>query len=181
MSTTPARKRATLKIVLAGVAIVGVGAAVTTAVWTDDVFFGATATASTFDLQHSASATGPWSDAGVPGNEAVVTITATGLDTLSPTTTVDVPFYLCNVGNVDGIVADITDPVIVWPEAEFPVGTLTVTATVTTPLVDDALDSDPTCASPVVGTLVVATTADFPPAAQGTSGTITFTVTGESS
>ena len=131
MNTTPARKRATLKIVLAGVAIVGVGAAVTTAVWTDDVFFGATATASSFDLQHAASATGPWSDDGVPGDEAVVTITAAGLDTLSPSTTVDVPFYLCNVGTAAGTITDITDPVIVWPLAT--AAGATVTATVTTP------------------------------------------------
>ena len=51
MSKTKGRKRSTLRLVLAGVAIAGVGAAITTAVWTDDVFFSATATASSFDLQ----------------------------------------------------------------------------------------------------------------------------------
>ena len=180
MSTTPARKRATLKIVLAGVAIVGVGAAVTTAVWTDNVFFSATATASSFDLQHAASAAGPWSDPGVPGDEAVVTITAAGLDTLSPSTTVNVPFYLCNVGTTAGTITAITTPVISGALATAAGATLT--ATVTTPLVGAALPpSAAACATPVVGNLAVVTTAAFPSAAQGTSGTITFTVTGTSS
>lgn len=179
MNTTPARKRATLKIVLAGVAIVGVGAAVTTAVWTDDVFFGATATASSFDLQHAAAAAGPWSDEGVPGDEAVVTITAAGLDALSPSTTINVPFYLCNVGTTAGTVTDITTPVVGDPLATAAGAELTVT--VTTPLIGAALPSDPTCATPIAGTLQVVTTADFPGTAQGLSGDITFTVTGTSS
>lgn len=179
MSTTPARKRATLKIALAGVAIAGVGAAITTAVWTDDVFFGATATASSFDLQHAAAAAGPWSDEGVPGDEAVVSISATGLDALSPSTTIGVPFYLCNVGTTAGTITAITTPVI-----GDPLGTTAgaeLTATVTTPLVGATLPSDPSCAAPVVGTLQIVTTADFPSDAQGESGEITFTVTGTSS
>jgi hypothetical protein len=178
MSTTPARRRTTLRIALAGVAIAGVGAAITTAVWTDDVFFGATATASSFDLQHSAAAAGPWSDEGVPGDEAVVAITAADLDALSPSTTIDVPFYLCNVGTTAGTVTAITTP-----EIGDPLGAAAgaeLTATVTTPLVGAVLPSDPSCATPVAGTLQVVTTAAFPSAAQGLTGEITFTVTGTS-
>jgi hypothetical protein len=178
-TTTPGRKRSTLKMVLAGVAVLGVGAAITTAVWTDDVFFSATATASSFDLQGSAAAAGPWSDVGVPGDEAVIAITAAGLDALSPSTTVDVPFYLCNIGTTAGTVTAITTPAIADPLGAAAGATLT--ATVTTPLVGAALPSDPTCATPVVGTLHVVTTAAFPSAAQGLSGAITFTVTGTSS
>jgi hypothetical protein len=172
----PAGRRNTLRLVLAGLAVVGIGAAITTAVWTDDVFFGATATASSFDLQNAAAAAGPWSDEGIPGDDAVVTITAADLDALSPGVTIDVPFYLCNVGTTAGQVTAITTPVI-----GDPLGTAAgaaLTATVTTPVVGTALPSDPTCANPVVGSLQVATTADFPFAAQGLSGDITFTVTG---
>ncbi len=178
MNTTPARRRATLKLVLAGVAIVGVGAAITTAAWTDDVFFGATATASSFDLQGAAASTGPWSDVGVPGDEAVITIDAAGLDELSPSTTIDVPFYLCNIGTTAGTVTAVSTPAI-----GDPLGTAAgaeLTATVTTPLVGAALPSDPSCAAAVAGTLRVVTTAAFPSDAQGLSGSITFSVTGTS-
>ena len=180
MSKTGSRKRSTLRLVLAGVAIAGVGAAITTAVWTDDVFFSATATASSFDLQGSATgAAGSWEDEGVPGDEAVIAITAAGLDALSPGTTIDVPFYLCNTGTTAGTVTAVTAPVI-----GDPLGTaagVTLTATVTTPAVGAALPSDPTCATPVAGNLQVVTTGAFPSTAQGLTGAITFTVTGTSS
>src|SRR4051812_8031742 len=157
-TTTPGRKRSTLRLVLAGVAIAGVGAAITTAVWTDDVFFSATATASSFDLQGSASAAGPWSDVGVPGDEAVIAITAAGLDALSPSTTINVPFYLCNVGTTAGTVTGITTPVVGGA-----LGTAAgaeLTATVTVPIVGAALPpSTATCATPVAGNLQVVTTA----------------------
>ena len=179
MSTTKGRKRSTLRLVLAGVAIAGVGAAITTAVWTDDVFFSATATASSFDLQGSATPTGPWQDVGVPGDEAVITITAAGLTTLSPSTTVNVPFYLCNVGTTAGTVTAVTLPAIADPLGA--AAGVTLTATVTTPIVGTALPpSDAACATPVAGNLQVVTTAAFPSAAQGLSGAITFTVTGTS-
>ncbi len=51
MDKSEGRKRPTLRLVLAGIAVLGIGAAITTAAWTDDVFFSATATASSFDLQ----------------------------------------------------------------------------------------------------------------------------------
>ena len=69
MSTTKGRKRSTLQLVLAGVAIAGIGAAITTAVWTDDVFFSATATASQLRPAGCEPARrGPWLDVGVPGD-----------------------------------------------------------------------------------------------------------------
>jgi hypothetical protein len=178
MSTTRGRRRSTLRLVLAGVAIAGVGAAITTAVWTDDVFFGATATASSFDLQGSTTPTGPWADVGVPGDEAVITISAAGLDALSPSTTINVPFYLCNTGTTAGTVTAVTLPAI-----GDPLGTTAgaeLTATVTTPIAGAALPPDPSCSTPVVGNLQVVTTAAFPSTAQGQTGAITFTVTGTS-
>lgn len=49
----PSRRRTTTKFALAGIAVLGVGAAFTSAAWTDDVFFGGTAEAGEVELQGS--------------------------------------------------------------------------------------------------------------------------------
>ncbi len=51
----------------------------------------------------------------MPGDEAKIVITAAGLDALSPSTTINVPFYLCNVGTTAGTVTAVTTPVIAAP------------------------------------------------------------------
>lgn len=180
MSSTKGRKRATLKIVLAGVAIAGVGAAITTAVWTDDVFFSATATASSFDLQGRAGTSGTWLDVGVPGDSDTtpIVLTAAGLDALSPGETILVPFQLCNVGTVAGTVTAVSTPALTGTMPADALAELTVT--VTAPTVTTPLPADAACATPVDGTLEVTTTANFPATAQGTSVDITFNVTGTS-
>jgi hypothetical protein len=177
---TPKPKRTTLKLVLAGIAIVGVGAAITTAVWTDNVFFSATATASSFDLQGRQADPDAWQDVGIPGDSDTtpITLSTAELSALSPSETVTVPFELCNIGTTAGTVTAISTPVIAGDL--FDAAGAEITATITAPLVGAALPSDPTCAAPVAGTLQVVTTAAFPFAAQGTTGTITFTVTGTS-
>jgi len=181
MSTTQVGRRSTLRLVLAGVAILGIGAAITTAVWTDNVYFTATATASSFDLQGRAGTTGTWLDVGIPGDSDTtpIVLTGVGLDTLSPSATVTVPFQLCNVGTAAGTITNVTTPVVTGPLATTAGAEMTVT--VTAPTVGAALPSDSGCAAPVNGTLTVTTTAAFPPAAQGESATITFNVTGTSS
>ena len=87
---TPKPKRTTLKLVLAGIAIVGVGAAITTAVWTDNVFFSATATASSFDLQGRQADPDAWQDVGIPGDSDTtpITLSTAELSALSPSETV---------------------------------------------------------------------------------------------
>lgn len=177
------RRRTTLKLVLAGIAVVGVGAAITTAVWTDDVFFSATATASSFDLQGRAVLTpaDTWHDIGIPGETsdvAPIVLDAAALANLSPGETFTVGFELCNVGTATGTITAVSTPALAGDLATSAAGT--ITATVTAPLVGAVLASDPTCASPVAGTLQVVTSAAFPPEAQGDSGTISFNVTGES-
>jgi hypothetical protein len=184
MSKTTGRKRSTLKLVLAGVAIAGVGAAITTAVWTDDVFFSATATASSFDLQGRAVLTpeDAWQDIGVPGETsdvAPIVLDPAVLGALAPDETYNVPFELCNIGTTAGTITAVSAPVIAGELATSAAGT--ITATITAPLVGAALASDPTCATPVVGNLQVVVSAAFPGTAQGDTGTISFNVTGESS
>lgn len=51
--TTSSRRRKITKFALAGVAVLGVGAALTSAAWTDDVFFGGTAEAGAIELSGS--------------------------------------------------------------------------------------------------------------------------------
>ncbi|MGI9822766.1 hypothetical protein [Agromyces sp. Marseille-Q5079] len=176
---TAARRRTALRLALAGVAVFGVGAAFTTAAWTDGAVFSVTASASTFDLQARQSATEEWEDVGAPGSSDTVPIVldSAELAALSPDETIDVPFELCDAGDA-GSIASISAPVIEGDLAVSAAGT--ITATVTAPLIDAALPSDPACAAPIAGNLRVVTTPEFPPEAQGDAGTITFTVTGSS-
>ncbi|MDY0909425.1 hypothetical protein [Microbacterium sp. CFBP9034] len=183
MDKQSGRNRSTLRLVLAGIAVVGIGAAITTAAWTDDVFFGATATASSFDLQGRAVLTpaDEWQDLGLPGETtaaAPIVLDPAALAALSPGETIDVPFELCNAGTAPGTVSAVTTPVLTGPLAT--AAGASITLTVTSPSVGTVLPSDASCASPVSGTLQVVTTAAFPPEAQGTSGSIAFTVTGTS-
>src|SRR4051794_27317821 len=99
MTRDPSRKRKLNKIIpiaLAGVAVVGVGAALTSAAWTDNVAFGATTASQTFDLQSSVDAGTTWND--VAGDDATVTFTNAQLAKLSPGDTVTLPFTLKNAG-----------------------------------------------------------------------------------
>lgn len=176
----PRGRRNAIRIALAAVAIAGIGAAVTTAVWTDNVFFSATATASSYDLQGRAGTDGAWLDAGIPGDSDTtpIALTSTELGSLSPSESFDVQFELCNVGTTGGTITAISTPVL--SGTLFDTAGTEVTATVTAPAVGTATPSDPTCATPIAGTLTVTTTAAFPAAAQGQTGTITFNVTGTS-
>src|SRR4051794_6627505 len=112
MDKSEGRKRPTLRLVLAGVAVLGIGAAITTAAWPDDVFFSATATASSFDLQ-GLTVGSTWQDVGLPGETtaaAPIELTSAELAQLSPGETVLVPFELCNRGTASGTVSAITTP-----------------------------------------------------------------------
>ena len=184
MDKSVGRKRPILRLVLAGIAVLGIGAAITTAAWTDDVFFGATATASSFDLQ-GRDVGGTWQDVGLPGDTtdaAPIMLTSAALASLSPGVTVTVPFELCNVGTAAGTVTAVTAPVLTGELATVPGVSTSLMMTVTSPTEGTALPpSNPTCATPITGTLEVTTTADFPPAAQGETGTISFRVSGASS
>jgi hypothetical protein len=166
-----------LKIGLASVAIVGIGAAITTAAWTDQVFFTATATASSFDLQGRTGTSGAWLDIGT--DVTPITLTSVELGALSPGMDFDVPFQLCNAGTVAGTITAISP--LALTGTLFTVAGAEITVTLTAPTVSTPVPSDPSCAAPITGTVHVTTTAAFPPAAMGSAGTITFDVTGTSS
>lgn len=171
------RRRTVVRLTLAGVAIAGIGAAITTAAWTDQVFFNATATASSFDLQGRAGTSGTWLDVGT--DVTPITLASAQLGALSPSMDFDVPFQLCNVGTAAGTITAVSVPALTGDL--FTTAADSITVTVTAPAVGTAVPSDPTCAAPITGTVHVTTTAAFPAAAMGTTGTITFNVTGTSS
>jgi hypothetical protein len=70
--TTPGRRRKVTKFALAGVAVLGVGAALTSAAWSDNVFFGGTSAAADFELQGYDPTTLTWVNADSSGARIVL-------------------------------------------------------------------------------------------------------------
>jgi len=95
------RRRTIAKFALAGVAVLGVGAALTSAAWTDDVFFAADATSGTFDLQGSLDGTN-WFDVATVDDTATtpIQIPATAFANLAPNDSRVVTLHLQNAGSV---------------------------------------------------------------------------------
>jgi hypothetical protein len=79
---TSGRRRKITKFALAGVAVLGVGAALTSAAWTDNVWFGGSAGTAEFELSGQDPATGNW----VPADDALASIAlpADALDNVGP-------------------------------------------------------------------------------------------------
>jgi hypothetical protein len=114
--TNRRRRFGSLRFALAGVAVLGIGAAITTAAWTDDVYFGAQGVASSFDLQGTAlgaaadcsTATG-WQDIGVPGETdetTTIDFSTAEFGALAPGEVVTAELCLRNVGTADGTIDD---------------------------------------------------------------------------
>ena len=168
------------KIVLAAVAVLGVGAAATSAIWTDEVFFRGDVTVGTFNIQGATGeAPATWLESNIwDGTEAGVTTielvfadlgplvagqTAewTGLIRNDPTSTVN--------ADVSAITAETVGDALLLPE-------LTVTVAYDVPA--DALDVAPTDA-PVPFTVTVTLADDAPTTVMGTDGTVIISVVGE--
>ncbi len=66
------RRRKVTKFALAGVAVLGIGAALTSAAWSDNVFFGGTTSAAEFELQGWDPTAGDWFDADTSGARIVL-------------------------------------------------------------------------------------------------------------
>ncbi|MGA7756906.1 MAG: hypothetical protein WCA57_03615 [Ilumatobacteraceae bacterium] len=95
------RRRKIAKFALAGVAVLGVGAALTSAAWTDDVFFSADATSGSFDLQGSLDGTN-WFDVATVDDTATtpIQIPASAFENMGPNDVRDVTLHLQNAGSV---------------------------------------------------------------------------------
>jgi hypothetical protein len=95
------RRRKIAKFALAGVAVLGVGAALTSAAWTDDVFFAADATSGTFDLQGSLDGTNWFDVANVDDTSGTpIPIPAAAFENLAPGDVRVVTLHLQNAGSV---------------------------------------------------------------------------------
>jgi hypothetical protein len=101
--TAPSRRRTKRRPVaafaLAALAVGGVGAAITSAAWTDNAFFAAPATAATFDLQGSLDGKA-WSDSANPDAVELV-VPADKLANLLPGQTRTIDLWVRNQGSVN--------------------------------------------------------------------------------
>ena len=102
------RKKKVLPIVFASIAVVGVGAALTSAAWTDDLTFSATGSAKTFDLQGSTNGGTSWGDIKPDSEGTAITFTDTKLSNLSPGDTFTLNFKVKNFGTGDGHISAVT-------------------------------------------------------------------------
>lgn len=118
------------KLTLAGIAVIGIGAAVTTAAWTDDVWFSAAAEAAEFDLQGQVDGDAAWSDIGIDdadgdiSDDVAIAIPATAFEGIVPGFDNTVTLNLMNAGSSEitlatptqtatGGIFEGTDPAVV--------------------------------------------------------------------
>jgi len=158
------RRRPVVAFVLATLAVGGIGAAATSAAWTDNVFFSADAQAATFDLRGSVAG-GDWQQSDDPDSIELV-IPAEQLANLLPGTTRTVDLGIQNLGSVD---AALTSTV------EFVDSTFAADPTASL----DGLISSLGAGASDDFTLTVTTPADWSAANRGGAGTIIITISGE--
>lgn len=155
---------------LATVAVVGIGAAITTAAWTDDVWFNADAQAASFNLQGSTSATGPWSEYDTQAGALVVPIPASNFGSLIPGETRTLVVHVKNASTVQATNLTAT---ATGNGTLFGAGT---TAAATVAVADATLAVDQ-----VTAVTVTLKTGELPASFQGTTGTVLVKVNGSSS
>lgn len=165
------RKRGVfLRFGLAAVAVVGIGAAVTTAAWTDDVWFNADAQAASFNLQGSTSATGPWGEYNTQAGALVIPIPASQFGSLIPGETRTLVVHVKNASTVEATNLTAT---ATGNGTLFGAGT---TAAATVAVTDTTLAVDE-----VTAVTVTLTTGELPTSFQGATGTVLVKVNGSSS
>ncbi|SIT76448.1 hypothetical protein [Microbacterium sp. RU33B] len=163
------KRRPIIAFALATLAVGGVGAALTSAAWTDNVFFSASADAATFDLQGSLDGT-DWKQSDNKEKIELV-VPATAFAKLLPGETRTVTLYVKNLGNVSAKLASSVEwssatNFVVKPEAA-----VSDLATTLTPATTKG-DSD-------AFTLTVKAPSDWKPDNKGKAGTIIVTISGE--
>lgn len=95
------RRPLIIRLVLAAVAVLGIGAALTSAAWTDNVFFGADASAGSFNLQGSADS--KTFDEHDSEDKAAVILPTDAFEGLSPGKKVTTSIWVRNAGTVDAV------------------------------------------------------------------------------
>lgn len=164
------RRGAIVRFGLATVAVLGVGAALTSAVWTDDAWFdGGASAVEQVELQASVDGGSTWYDADTE-NQAV-SIPADAFDNLNQGADETITLHLKNASSVP---LTLGKGVLNTSGAMF-TGNAPATATVTDP---SATQLAPGATDEV--TLQVTTPGDWPEQYQGAEGTMTLQFTGES-
>ncbi|MBO3096289.1 hypothetical protein [Cellulomonas dongxiuzhuiae] len=162
-----------LRFGLAGIAVLGIGAAATSAAWTDQAWFAGNATSVTVDLQGSTDGR-TWADADTSAAGVVVQVPAAAFDDLNQGADVTVTLHLRNAGTVPltlGAADVVTDR---HRSTSIFAGTTPATATVAGPVPTLAAGATTTA------TLRVVTPRDWPATYQGRTGTLAVTFTGQS-
>jgi hypothetical protein len=96
---TSNRKRKIMKFALAGVAVLGVGAALTSAAWSDSVFFAAPSSAAAFELQGYNPTSGLWDDADTAG--VAIQLPADAIDAVGPGISDSYTVQVRNYGDIN--------------------------------------------------------------------------------
>jgi hypothetical protein len=97
---TSGRRRKITKFALAGVAVLGVGAALTSAAWTDNVWFGGSTDSADFQLSGSLTGDplGPWN--GDSSETAKILLPADAFDEIAPGISDTYDVYVRNDGDI---------------------------------------------------------------------------------
>jgi len=162
------RRRTAVRISFAAVALLGIGAAATSAAWTDDAWFSATASGASIELQGSLDGT-TWTDADT--SATAVTIPAATFANLGQGASKTVTIQIKNSSTVPVTVAQTVTP----SGNVFVSGTgYTTPATITTDF------SAGTLAAGATKSIVVTVTTPptWPSSYQGQTGSVTLTYTG---
>ncbi len=98
---TSGRRRKITKFALAGVAVLGVGAALTSAAWSDSVFFATPSKAATFELEGYNPSTLGWeaADTNLPG--VAILLPADAIDAIGPNIADSYTVRVRNAGNIN--------------------------------------------------------------------------------
>ncbi|PPL19384.1 hypothetical protein [Microterricola pindariensis] len=120
-------KRSTaIRLSLAGLALVGIGAAATTAAWTDNVFFSASATSATFDLQGSVNGT-DFLDGATEAGAISFAVAPAAFENIKPGETRTTSIWIKNNSSID---AKLAAPVVTGTGALFTDAAQPLTASV---------------------------------------------------
>jgi hypothetical protein len=103
------RRRKVTKFALAGVAVLGVGAALTSAAWSDNVWFGGDADAADFELSGFDPVSRTWVPADFNDAASRIELPATAFDTIGPGVA---DSYELRVRNDGDITIDLDAPIV---------------------------------------------------------------------
>ncbi|AMB59404.1 hypothetical protein [Microterricola viridarii] len=107
-SSKRAKRSTAIRLSLAGLALVGIGAAATTAAWTDNVFFSASATSATFNLQGSHNGT-TWAEGADEAGAIAIGVDPAAFTNIKPNETRTANIW---IKNDSSIAAKLAAPVI---------------------------------------------------------------------